>query len=153
MLQFKRECLRWEKAFVFFIKFLMPGTNFVSKYRFILYSDVRFLFWTQEAILKIWIFNQQLQKNYKKLTSLNIFWWTFNAVPLSLPLDGSACEKNQLDYFLTQTDIGCLCDTVVDSMFVGTSVTRLGDFWKILASKVLVKEAQMIGNLLWKTSL
>ena len=28
------------------------------------------------------------------------------------------------------------------------SVTRLGDFWKFLATKILAKEAQMIGNFL-----
>ena len=36
------------------------------------------------------------------------------------------------------------------------SVTRLGDFWKFLGTKILAKEAQMIGNFLGyieKTSL
>ena len=34
------------------------------------------------------------------------------------------------------------------SYWLSTSVTRLGDFWKFLATKFLAKEAQMIGNFL-----
>ena len=34
----------------------------------------------------------------------------------------------------------------VESLCVVGSVTRLGDFWKFLATKLLPKEAQMIDN-------